>query len=76
MDLVDLFIGAEGTLGIVTEITIKLLPKPEQINGLTAFFASEEEALISYGFCAMPDRGSGLQPSNSSISKPWSFCAE
>ncbi len=45
MDLVDLFIGSEGTLGIVTEITIKLLPKPEQTNGLTAFFVSEEEAL-------------------------------
>lgn len=45
MDLVDLFIGAEGTLGIVTEITIKLLPEPEEMNGLTAFFESEEEAL-------------------------------
>ena len=45
MDLVDLFIGAEGTLGVVAEITIKLLPEPEEINCLTAFFASEEEVL-------------------------------
>ncbi len=45
MDLVDLFIGAEGTLGVVTEITLKLLPAPERITGLIAFFASEEEAL-------------------------------
>jgi D-lactate dehydrogenase (cytochrome) len=45
MDLVDLFIGAEGTLGVVTEVTLKLLPRPEQEYGLTAFFASEEEAL-------------------------------
>jgi len=45
MDLVDLFIGAEGTLGVVTEITLKLSPAPERIVGLTAFFASEEEAL-------------------------------
>lgn len=45
MDLVDLFVGAEGTLGVITEITIKLLPKPEQMNGLTAFFASEQHAL-------------------------------
>ncbi|WP_136080621.1 FAD-binding oxidoreductase [Pontiella desulfatans] len=45
MDLVDLFIGAEGTLGVVTGITIQLLPKPEQLIGLTAFYASESEAL-------------------------------
>ncbi len=45
MDLVDLFIGAEGTLGVVTGITLRLLPKPERITGLIAFFASEEEAL-------------------------------
>lgn len=45
MDLLDLFIGAEGTLGIVTEITINLLPEPVQMNGLTAFFESEEQAL-------------------------------
>jgi D-lactate dehydrogenase (cytochrome) len=50
MDLVDLFIGAEGTLGIVTEITIKLLPKPEQMSGLTAFFDSEERALAFVRF--------------------------
>jgi len=59
MDLVDLFIGAEGTLGVVTEITIKLLPKPEQINGLTAFFASEEEALNFVQF--LRDSGSGIR---------------
>lgn len=50
MDLVDLFIGAEGTLGIVTEITLNLLPQPETINGLTAFFASEDEALAFVRF--------------------------
>ncbi|MCF7818365.1 MAG: FAD-binding oxidoreductase [Kiritimatiellales bacterium] len=45
MDLVDLFIGAEGTLGIVTEITLRLLPRPAEMSGLTAFFASESDAL-------------------------------
>jgi D-lactate dehydrogenase (cytochrome) len=50
MDLVDLFIGAEGTLGVVIEITIQLIPKPEEINGLTAFFASEDKALAFVQF--------------------------
>jgi len=45
MDLVDLFIGAEGTLGLVIEITLQLKPVTEQVVGLTAFFASEKEAL-------------------------------
>ena len=60
MDLVDLFIGAEGTLGVVTEVTIKLLPKPAEINGLTAFFASEGEALEFVRF--LRDAGSGGRP--------------
>ena len=28
MDLIDLFIGAEGTLGVVTEITLRVVPAP------------------------------------------------
>ena len=46
MDLVDLFIGAEGTLGVVTSITLALRPRPEMQCGLTAFFASEGQALV------------------------------
>jgi D-lactate dehydrogenase (cytochrome) len=43
MDLVDLFIGSEGTLGLVTEIEVALLPSPERVLSGILFFASEEE---------------------------------
>ncbi|MBU4198985.1 MAG: FAD-binding oxidoreductase [Verrucomicrobia bacterium] len=45
MDLLDLFIGSEGTLGVFTEIEIMLIPAPEMILGVIGFFPSESEAL-------------------------------
>jgi D-lactate dehydrogenase (cytochrome) len=45
MDLLDLFIGMEGTLGLVTEIELLLIPRPAAVLGLTAFLPSEEAAL-------------------------------
>jgi len=45
MDAVDLFIGSEGTLGVVTEAELQLLPAPGDILGGVVFFPSEEAAL-------------------------------
>lgn len=45
MDMIDLFIGMEGTLGIITEIELKLIRKPNAIAGLTAFLPSENAAI-------------------------------
>ncbi|TNC29482.1 FAD-linked oxidase C-terminal domain-containing protein [Amycolatopsis alkalitolerans] len=43
-DLLGSFIGAEGTLGIVTRITVKLLAKPAAVRTLVADFPSIERA--------------------------------
>ena len=45
MDLIDLFIGADGTLGVTAEIEIRLVPLPPIVWGVTAFFDREEKAL-------------------------------
>jgi FAD/FMN-containing dehydrogenase len=45
MDYVDLFIGSEGTLGLVTEAELQLLPAPGEILGGVVFFPTEEAAL-------------------------------
>jgi len=45
MDLIDFFIGAEGSLGIITEIEVILLPSPKAIWGITSFFPNEKTAL-------------------------------
>jgi glycolate oxidase subunit GlcD len=43
MDLVGVIVGSEGTFAIVTEITIRLLPKPQSVKTLLAAFHSVEE---------------------------------
>lgn len=44
-DPLDWFIGSEGTLGVVVEAELSLLPLPELVIGLAIPFASEAEAL-------------------------------
>ena len=43
-DLVGAFVGSEGTLGIATKITLRLLRKPEAVRTLLAAFATTDEA--------------------------------
>jgi len=45
MDAVDLFIGSEGTLGVIGEVEVKLLPKPEGLLSGVVFFADEADVL-------------------------------
>ena len=45
MDVLDLFIGSEGTLGVITEIEVALLPKPQGLLSGIVFFRSEDNLL-------------------------------
>lgn len=43
-DLTRLFVGSEGTLCVITEITLKLIPLPESKATILAFFREVEDA--------------------------------
>ncbi|HKD85421.1 MAG TPA: FAD-linked oxidase C-terminal domain-containing protein [Terriglobales bacterium] len=43
-DLTGVFVGSEGTIGIATAITVKLLRKPETVATLLAIFESVDDA--------------------------------
>jgi glycolate oxidase len=44
LDVVGAFVGSEGTLGIATAITVRVIPAPESTRCLVAFFDSTTEA--------------------------------
>jgi len=45
MDVLDLFIGSEGTLGVITEVEVALLPEPEGLLSGVVFFTSDQNVL-------------------------------
>lgn len=47
MDYLDLFVGSEGTLGFVTEATLRLLPMPGELLSGVVFFESDYLALAA-----------------------------
>ncbi len=49
MDLIDLFIGQEGTLSVITDVEMGLVRKPQALFSCFVFFEKEEDA---WGFCS------------------------
>lgn len=60
MDLVDLFIGSEGTLGVILDAELKLIPAPERVFACLSWFMDEEGL---FGFVDRARAGaSGVAP--------------
>ncbi|WP_182358683.1 FAD-binding oxidoreductase [Tomitella gaofuii] len=62
LPLMKLFIGAEGTLGVITRITLRLLPQPAEHRTVAAFFATREAA-----FDACADIAKAMRPSEIAV---------
>jgi glycolate oxidase len=58
-DLVGLVVGAEGTLGVVTEVTVRLRPLPPPARSIVGFFGS----IIDAGNAVRAVADAGLTPS-------------
>ncbi len=64
-DAVDVFIGSEGTLGILTEVTVRLTDLPESVLGVLAYFPDRATAVAfmrAARAAAREDRTGTLSP--------------
>jgi glycolate oxidase len=57
-DILGLMVGSEGLLGVVTEVTVRILPKPETARAALIGFPTSEEA----GACVAAVIGAGIIP--------------
>jgi glycolate oxidase len=65
-DLTQLIVGSEGTLAVVTKVTLRLIPKPPAQATLLAMFADIQERWMplprSSTVASVPPRSSSLMP--------------
>jgi glycolate oxidase len=72
-DLLGIVTGSEGLLGVVTEVTVRLLPRPETAQALLIAFSSVEAA----GACVADIIGAGVIPAGlEMMDKPAIVAAE
>jgi D-lactate dehydrogenase (cytochrome) len=62
MDAIDLFIGGEGTLGVISSAKLKILPLPEKMLSCVAFFADEIDGLNFIDEARTITKSSGNSP--------------
>src|ERR1041385_2740579 len=74
MDAVDLFIGSEGTLGVIVEAEVTLLPEPEGLLSGVVFFDNEANLLSFVGEArerSLANRGSSPTPGSPAGQPGW-----
>lgn len=73
LDLLGLVVGSEGLLGVVTEVTVRILPKPQTARAVLIGFPSVEQA----GQCVADVIAAGIIPAGMEMmDKPAIHAAE
>lgn len=73
LDLLGIVVGSEGLLGVVTEVTVRILPKPETARALLVGFPTIEDA----GQCVAETIAAGIIPAGlEMMDKPAIHAAE
>ena len=70
-DLCGLFVGSEGTLALVTEITVKLTRKAEAVKTLLAIFDIVDDASLTVAEIT----ARGITPAACEMVDGWTLCA-